>query len=520
MENKYYELRLQINPDMEDLLSEIFFDNFDCEGIVLAEETYKDLEMVATTEGTLRVFLRNDYDDIEDLRYDIENVLDLTREEFLSRGLTEDELGSWEFTLEEKENEDWSKKWKESWDVTHVTENIAVVPDWIEYTPKDSEVIIKLEPGCAFGTGTHQTTQLCMKALEKYMKHGDKVADIGMGSGILSILAKKLGASFVYGCDNDETVIDVAKENARKNGLKVAETLDFANNNTSIEASHKYNQNNIQLAKNLRNNATTPEKILWNYLQNSKLDGVKFRRQQPIRDYIVDFASTSSKLIIELDGGQHNEPKNISQDKNRDEYLVQQGFTVIRIWNNEVYNNIEGVVDYIRNIISNPTRKSQIFTLPQGEGSNTTYLLKSEKNTRIDISDKEKLIYTDSAKLDNTPIEKNTNVQNPPLEGGSKSSISGWGEKLSKDFDCYFELNTADKVQEKFDFVCANILHFVLAEIMNDLKNIMKSGAIMSLSGILEEKKQMVLDAIERENLEIVEEIKQDQWTSFVVKKP
>ncbi len=317
MENKYYELRLQINPDMEDLLSEIFFDNFDCEGIVLAKETYKDLEMVATTEGTLRVFLRNDYDDIEDLRYDIENVLDLTREEFLSRGLTEDELGSWEFTLEEKENEDWSKKWKESWDVTHVTENIAVVPDWIEYTPKDSEVIIKLEPGCAFGTGTHQTTQLCMKALEKYMKHGDKVADIGMGSGILSILAKKLGASFVYGCDNDETVIDVAKENARKNGLKVAERL----------------------------------------------------------------------------------------------------------------------------------------------------------------SD-------------------------------------------TKDFDCYFELNTADKVQEKFDFVCANILHFVLAEIMNDLKNIMKSGAIMSLSGILDEKKQMVLDAIEREKLEIVEEIKQDQWTSFVVKKP
>ena len=95
-------------------------------------------------------------------------------------------------------------------------------------------------------------------------------------------------------------------------------------------------------------------------------------------------------------------------------------------------------------------------------------------------------------------------------------------ERLSdtKDFDCYFELNTADKVHEQFDFVCANILHFVLAEIMNDLKNIMKSGAIMSLSGILDEKKQMVLDAIEREKLEIVEEIKQDQWTSFVVKKP
>ena len=216
MNNNYYELRLQINPEMEDLISEIFFENFDCEGIVLAEETYKDLEMVATTEGTLKIFLKNEYgDSYEDLLYDIENVLDLSREEFISRGLTDEELGSWEFVLEEKETEDWSKKWKEQWDVTHVTDKIAVVPDWIEYQPKENEVIIQLEPGCAFGTGTHQTTQLCMKALEKYLKQGDKVADIGMGSGILSILAKKLDASYVYGCDNDETVIDVAKERRR-----------------------------------------------------------------------------------------------------------------------------------------------------------------------------------------------------------------------------------------------------------------------------------------------------------------
>lgn len=305
MADLYYELRVQINPDMEDLIAEIFFENFDCEGVVLAEETYKDLEMVSTTEGTLKVFLRNEYgDSYEDLLYDVENVLDLSREEFLSRGLTEDELGSWEFVLEEKENQDWSKKWKEKWDVTHVTDKIAVVPDWIEYEPHDGEVTIKLEPGCAFGTGTHQTTQLCMKALEKYMKKGDEVADIGMGSGILSILAKKLGASFVYGCDNDETVIDVARENAVK-------------------------------------------------------------------------------------------------------------------------NNVE----------------------------------------------------------------------------------------------CEFELGTADNVSKQFDFVCANILHFVLAEIMGDLKNIMKSGAIMSLSGILYEKRDMVIEAYEREGLELVEEIQQDQWTSFVVRR-
>lgn len=185
-----------------------------------------------------------------------------------------------------------------------MTDKIAVVPDWIEYQPKENEIVIKLEPGCAFGTGTHQTTQLCMKALEKYLEKGMSVADIGMGSGILSILAKKLGASNVYGCDTDETVIEVAKENAAKNGV-----------------------------------------------------------------------------------------------------------------------------------------------------------------------------------------------------------------------ECYFELGSADKITEKFDFVVANILHFVLAEIMGDLKNIMKDGALMSLSGILDEKKQMVLDAIAREKLQIVEEIKQDQWTSFVVRR-
>lgn len=193
MDKNYFELRLKINPDMEDLISEIFFDNFDCEGVVLAEETYKDLEMVSTTEGTLKIFLKDDDSTtFEDMKYDVENVLDLYREEFLSRGLTDEELGSWDFELEEKKSEDWSQKWKEKWDVTHVTDKIAVVPDWIDYVPKKGEVIIKLEPGCAFGTGTHQTTQLCMKALEKYMKPNDKVADIGMGSGILSILAKSL----------------------------------------------------------------------------------------------------------------------------------------------------------------------------------------------------------------------------------------------------------------------------------------------------------------------------------------
>ena len=294
--NNYFELKITINPEIEEVVSDIIFTNFDCEGVVLEEQTYKNLEMTSTTRGTLKAFLTS-------LPQNYNEVLKTERDILKSRGFSDDELGSWEAILDEKENQDWSKKWKEKWDVTHVSETITVVPSWLKYEAKENEVTIILDPGCAFGTGTHQTTQLCMKALEKYLKKGDKVADIGTGSGILSILAMKLGASSVYACDIDETVIDVCIENAKINKV-------------------------------------------------------------------------------------------------------------------------------------NPT----------------------------------------------------------------------------------FELNSADKISEKFDFVCANILHNVLAEIMCDLKNLLKPDGILSLSGILDEKKQIVLDAIKENDLKIVETIEQDQWISYVVK--
>ncbi|CDE42392.1 ribosomal protein L11 methyltransferase [Clostridium sp. CAG:768] len=294
--NNYFELQIKINPDIEDIVSEFCFEMLPCEGVVLAEEAYKDLEMISTTEGTLKVFLTEEPKNLSD-------ILKQERELLKSRGLSDEELGSWEYVISNKPNEDWSKKWKEKWDITRVTDKIVIVPDWLEYSPKVDEVVIRLEPGCAFGTGTHQTTQLCMKAVEKYMQKDAKVADIGMGSGILAICAKKFGASYAYGCDNDETVIDVAKENA------------------------------------IKNNA-----------------------------------------------------------------------------------------------------------------------------------------------------------------------------------ECTFDLNTADKINDKFDFVLANILHNVLAEIMGDLKNIMNDNAIMVLSGILDEKKLVVLDAIKKHNLHLIEEDHQDQWVAFIVK--
>ena len=111
---------------------------------------------------------------------------------------------------------------------------------------------------------------------------------------------------------------------------------------------HKFNKNNLSIAKKLRNNATTPEKILWNKLKNSQLNGIKFRRQQPIGPYIVDFASFYPKIVIELDGGQHNNINNLNKDVIRDNFLTNEGFLVLRIWNNDIYTNLEGTMEYLK----------------------------------------------------------------------------------------------------------------------------------------------------------------------------
>jgi len=99
------------------------------------------------------------------------------------------------------------------------------------------------------------------------------------------------------------------------------------------------------IARVLRKNQTPQEIKLWSLLKNKKLAGLKFRRQHKIDKYIVDFCCLEKKLIIELDGGQHNEEKNIIKDKQRDKFLHDQGYVVLRIWNNEVNENMEGVVD-------------------------------------------------------------------------------------------------------------------------------------------------------------------------------
>ena len=100
------------------------------------------------------------------------------------------------------------------------------------------------------------------------------------------------------------------------------------------------------LAKTLRKRSTDAELILWQRIKARRLEGIKFRRQQPIEDFIVDFLSFENRIIIELDGGQHVEDR--QKDRERDKLLTEAGFKVLRFWNNEIFENLDGVLERIQ----------------------------------------------------------------------------------------------------------------------------------------------------------------------------
>ena len=104
-------------------------------------------------------------------------------------------------------------------------------------------------------------------------------------------------------------------------------------------------------ARNLRKNLTSQEKTLWNLVKNRQINNRKFRRQVPIGNYIVDFLCKEKSLVIELDGGQHNQLINIDYDNKRTEYLESCGYKVIRFWNNDVDNNLEGVYETLLRLL-------------------------------------------------------------------------------------------------------------------------------------------------------------------------
>lgn len=119
----------------------------------------------------------------------------------------------------EYEEEDYQNSWKKYLYPEKVSDKFVVKPTWREYEPEENELVIELDPGRAFGTGSHPTTSLCLKIMEENIKPGNSVIDVGTGSGILMIAAEKLGAVDIYGTDIDELAIDSTKENLELNNI-------------------------------------------------------------------------------------------------------------------------------------------------------------------------------------------------------------------------------------------------------------------------------------------------------------
>ena len=117
-------------------------------------------------------------------------------------------------------DEDWAETWKEFFHTEKIGARTVIKPTWEEYEAKAGEIVVELDPGAAFGTGQHATTSLCIRALEELVRPGMTVFDVGTGSGVLAIVAAKLGAKSVEAVDFDPVAVRVARENVRQNGAE------------------------------------------------------------------------------------------------------------------------------------------------------------------------------------------------------------------------------------------------------------------------------------------------------------
>lgn len=184
---------------------------------IAAQWDYVDpAELLNGKEPAVRVYVP-----LEEATLRHERVLDEIRTQmnWLAKQDMEVELGTLKVITEIVREEDWANNWKQYYKPTRIGEHIIIKPSWEEYTPKENDVVLELDPGMAFGTGTHETTALCLEAVERYVKSGDTVLDIGCGSGILSIAAGKLGASRIDAIDIDSVAVKVAQENVSRNAL-------------------------------------------------------------------------------------------------------------------------------------------------------------------------------------------------------------------------------------------------------------------------------------------------------------
>lgn len=220
---KWNQFRLKTTTEAEDIVSSMLSD-LGIEGVQIEDKvplTEQDKEQmfvdilpdIPEDDGTAYLTFYLDTD------VDTEEVLFQVREELKEMSAY---VNVGECTIEESETEDvdWVNNWKQYFHQFYI-DDILVIPSWEEVKAEDSDkMVIHIDPGTAFGTGMHETTQLCIRALRKYTTEDTMILDVGCGSGILGMLALKFGAKYSVGTDLDPCAIDAAQENMEVNGLR------------------------------------------------------------------------------------------------------------------------------------------------------------------------------------------------------------------------------------------------------------------------------------------------------------
>jgi len=231
MDGTWIEVRVITKSEALEPVSGIFY-SLDCKGVAIEDPN----DILGREQGPLTW----DFADINVLEHkgkvavvkgyfaeedNIEDVLSYVNERLTELKEMGIDLGEAKVEYEKMHEEDWANTWKQYYKPSKVGEKIVVKPIWEEYEAKDGELVVDLDPGMAFGTGTHETTRMCIQALERYVKEESTVFDVGCGSGILAIAAAKLGAKLAIGVDLDPVAVESSIENVGYNNLNNIEIL-------------------------------------------------------------------------------------------------------------------------------------------------------------------------------------------------------------------------------------------------------------------------------------------------------
>lgn len=231
MEGTWIEVKVFTKSEALEPISGIFY-SLDCKGVAIEDPQ----DILGTEKGPLTW----DFADINVLEHkgkvavvkgyfseedNIEEVLKYIKDKVVEIKELGIDVGEGKVEATKMYEEDWANNWKKYYKPSRIGKKIVIKPIWEEYKEKKDDLVIALDPGMAFGTGEHETTRMCIQALERYVKKDTTVFDVGCGSGILAIAAAKLGAKKAIGVDLDPVAVESALENLKYNNVDNIEIL-------------------------------------------------------------------------------------------------------------------------------------------------------------------------------------------------------------------------------------------------------------------------------------------------------